>query len=451
MKRWTMALVAALIAALYVFAYRTTGPHLLQDSDTHVAIAKIRERGDPWSWFRGDWPLENHFYRPISTLVFELDNRLYADNAAGYGTTNAILCTLCVLLAFWFFREMTDRPLVATAATIVFAGWHLGPGLLMGTAIQLLLLGALVGGILRHGFRIRRWLPAVLVFLAAQTLLVDAIPLGARTLGWIPGRTATTMTVFCLIALAAYARYERLGARQAPRTLGPLDPPATRNTEARQAKGGVGWALLSVVATALALGSYEQAVMLPACLLAVACAFRWRGFRVRWGWQAPAWGLLVGYLVLRSAILPTQASGYQNQQLRFGPGVWLSLSDYVLPSLGTIPSLLSMTDMGFTLFLMATPYLAILAFARDFTAIAQARHRHGVLALAGWGMAFLAFLPMAWLNHFDHYHYWPLAMRALLVAVLGWIGLELLVTAWSPRGTSAPPRPDPAPGSLPRP
>ena len=445
-----MAWVLAFLAALFVLSHRSSSPLLLQDTDTHVAIAKIRERHDPMSWFRGDWPLENHFYRPVSTLVFEFDNAVYGDNAAGYGTTNALLCAVCVLLAFWFFRELTDRPALATVATLVFAEWHLNQASLMGRVMWLLLYAALIGGIVRHGLRVRLWLPAVLVFLAAIAQIYSAAPIGSRTIDWIPGRTATTMTVFCLLALAAYARYERLRAARPKPTPGPLDPPATRNTEVERAKGGVGWAILAIVATALALGAYEQAVMLPACLLAVACAFRWRGFLVRWGWQIPAWSLLVGYILLRAAILPAQASGYQNQQLRFGPGVLFSLIDYVMPSLGNIYGLFTMLDLGVLMLLMTRPYLSLLAVVSDVTTIVQAR-RHWVLALAGWGMAFLAFLPMAWLNQFDHYHYWPLAMRALLVAVLGWIGLELLVTAWSPRGTTAPPRPDPAPGSLPRP
>lgn len=445
-----MGLILAVLAAIFVFAHRASGPDLLQDSDTRVAIAKIRERHDPLSWFTGDWPLENHFYRPISTLVFEMDNRLYGDNAAGYGTTNALLCALCVLLTFWLFRELTDRPIIATVATLVFAEWHASRWNLTGRIFEILLFAALVGGILRHGIRVRQWLPAVLVLLAAQSQFLIAKSIGWRTIDWIPGRTATTMTVFCLIALAAYARYERLGSAPKKAAPGPLDPPATRNTDTRRARGGIGWALLAMVSTALALGAYEQAVMLPACLLAVACVFRWQGFRVRWGWQAPAWGLLVGYLVLRRMILPAENSGYQDQQLRFGPGVWLSLTDYVAPSINSIQSIATYFESGWEALLLGAPYLAVLAIARDATAVYQARRRW-ILAFAGWGMSLLAFLPMAWLNHFDHYHYWPLALRSLLVAALGWVGVELLVTAWSPRGTQAPPRPDPAPGSLPRP
>lgn len=443
-------MVLAIIAAIFVFAQRSSAPDLLRDTDTHVAIAKIRERNDPMSWFRGDWPLENHFYRPISTLVFEMDNRLYGDNPGGYATTNALLCALCVLLTFWLFRELTDRPMLATVATLIFVEWHVPRWNITGRIFEALLLVALVGGILRHGLRIRQWLPAVLVFLAAETTFLIAKPIGGRTLDWIPGRTATTMTVFCLIAMAAYARYERLGSIPKKKEPGPLDPPATRNTDLSRAKGGGGWAVLAMVSTALALGSYEQAVMLPACLLAVACVFRWQGFRVRWGWQAPAWALLVGYLVLRRMILPADNSSYQDQQLRFGPGVFMSLVDYICPAISSVQSLPTYFEMGWETLLMGAPYLAILAVMRDVNAFVQARRRW-VLALAGWGMSLLAFLPMAWLNHFDHYHYWPLALRSLLVAVLGWIGMELMVTAWSPRGTQAPPRPGPAPGSLPRP
>jgi hypothetical protein len=441
----------ALLSALWVWLHRSRSTELLVDSDTAFALAKIRERGNPWSWFGGDWPLENHFYRPISTLVFEADNALYGNWSIGYGWTNAILCALCVLLLFWFLRELTDEPGVSAGATVIFAYWHAWlPGL--SDVLRLVVVGVLIAGALRHGFNVRKYLPAALVLLAAANLLVGATPLAGRTLEWVPGRTALTMTVFCLAALAAYARYERQSAVRAQKAEpGPLDPPATRNTQVSAEPRGAGiWGVVAVLAAALALGSYEQAVMLPATLLGVAVAMRWQGYRVRWGWQFPFWALLVGYLFLRQALLPPTPSDYQDQQLRFGPGVFIAIADYIMPTLAAIPSFASSLDSGILLILTPGPWVFALAATRDIVAFIEARRRV-ILAATGWLLALLAFLPMAWLQPFDHYHYWPAALRSLLVAVLFGIGGRLCVIAWSPPGAQAPPRPDPAPGSLPRP
>src|SRR5207253_846466 len=122
-----------------------------------------------------------------------------------------------------------------------------------------------------------------------------------------PGRTASVMTLFALVAMAAYARYERIGAKQIDATLSPLDPPATKGT---QALGKVSrlhffWPVFAIIAGALAFGSYEQSVMLPATLFGVAMCMRLQRYRVRWAWQVPFWGLLIAYFAVRHAVLPS--------------------------------------------------------------------------------------------------------------------------------------------------
>jgi hypothetical protein len=404
------------------------------------------------SWFAGDWPLGNHFYRPVSTLAFEMDNRLYGDAAWGYGLTNVLLCVACTLLLFWFLRELTDRPVLTGAATFIFAAWQTGYEMPLATLADGLVLLAIVGGLWRHGFRIRAWAPAAFVALQVGVQLRMAEPLGYRTIGWLPGRTATVMTVFALLALAAYARYERLSAERRLPEPTPLDPPATRNTVVGvfKPRGTVLWVALSVVATLLAFGSYEQAVMLPAILLATAFTLRWQGYRVRWGWQGVFWATLAGYLVIRHKLVPSAPSGYQLQQFRTGPGVWLDLGNYLLPCFYHVATFRVWADALPVTLLTVQPWNAALAVVTDVVSIVQTRRRW-IFAFAGWGMSFLAFLPMAWVKPFEHYHYWPLALRSLFVATLGWIALELTASAWSPQTRQAPPRRDPAPGSLPRP
>ena len=90
---------------------------------------------------------------------------------------------------------------------------------------------------------------------------------------WLPGRTASVMTLFCLVAMSAYARFERFSARAA-------DPPRPTPDDVPKSKTAVVvdlpvrsrwvWFGVSVFAVTLALGSYEQAIMLPALLVATA-------------------------------------------------------------------------------------------------------------------------------------------------------------------------------------
>jgi hypothetical protein len=308
-KRWGIGFVLVLLACIPVLLARSTSPQLLQDSDTKELLRVIREEQNPLGWFVSDWPLRNHFYRPVSTLSFEMDNAVHGSVAAGYGLTNVLLAVGCILALFWVVRELTDSPGLATAAGLIFAIWHVGwqePLASIATWIAVLVAFA---GLFRHGFRLGYWWAAPLVwcFVADELLptgnLLDA---SQGIMHWLPGRTASTMALFALISLASYARYERLSAARSKPQPTPLDPPATKGTRAKEVAPRAPWlwAVLSVVALALSLGCYEQAVMLPSLLLSAAVALRLQGYRVRWGWQAAFWLILVGYLVLRRVLLP---------------------------------------------------------------------------------------------------------------------------------------------------
>lgn len=449
MKRWLGATLVAFLASLWVLLHRVTDASLLADTDTHVALEAIRARHQPLSWFAGDWPLANHFYRPISTLFFELDNALYGNWAPGYGWTNAILAALCTGLLGWFIRELTDRPVFAIVGTVLFA--HLqAPFLPITEILGLWALIAAVGGFLRHRFALRNWISAPLVISAVSTLVSVAYPL-ATALMWIPARTATSMTVFCLLAMAAYARYERVGADRTDPEITPLTPPATRSSRISVRQNPTWLMGIVLVSVALALGSYEQAVMLPACLLGIAVSFRLRGHSVRWKWQIGFWTLLFGYIALRTALVPSQLSRYQGQQVTFGLGMVFSLLTYILPALKSIYLSSSVAEFGLLeVWLLPTFWGTVQEVAAQAAAVYEARRR-AVFVVTGWALSLLAFLPMAFLKPFDHYHYWPLALRTVLITALAWVAVDLTVSAWSPRGSSTPPRPRPAPGSLPRP
>lgn len=452
MKKWVGAFGVALLASLYVLSQRASSPGLLSDSDTHVLLATIRQRNAPWSWFGGDWPLFNHFYRPIPTLTFELDNRLYGDAAWGYGLTNALLCATCTLLLFWFLRELTDRPWLAAASTVLFASWQTDQTSALTTGADWIMWTVLIGGICRHRLKVVNYLPAALVTLQLSNQLGDVVPIGPRTLGWLPGRTATVMTVFALVALASYARFERLGAERVKKPISPLDPPATRNTEQNSTdrKPAWGWIVLCLLGSAGALASYEQAVMLPALITVTAFTLQWRGFRVRWNWQFAFWGLLGAYVIFRHAVVPSDPSKYQLQQFRHGSGVLQSILEYAFPSLNVVwMSSVWISELPLTLITFG-PWKTLLLLATDISTFVAAR-RQWVLLLSGYALAVLAYLPMAWLKQFEHYHYLPLALKSLFVTMLGFLAWELAVSAWSPQTFQAPPRRHLAPGSLPRP
>ncbi|MBI5705671.1 MAG: hypothetical protein HZC36_01645 [Armatimonadetes bacterium] len=453
MKRWWIAFGFAVFGCLGILASRSSSPSLLADSDTAVLLEAIEARKAPLSWFAGDWPLGNHFYRPVSTLTFELDHALWGDNAAGFGLTNALLCALAVLALFWFLRELTESPFLAGTGSALFVLWTLDWGYTLVAYARWLALLPLIGLLLPK----RRPLDAILgagVAWFICTELFGMWPLQGRMIGWLPGRTASTVAVFALSAMAAYARYERLSAaRAAPPPPSPYDLPSYK-----RAAEPIGpsrapwlWAGFSAICVALALGCYEQAVMLPAALLGVALTLRWRGYRVRFGWQALFWGLLGGYLALRYSVLPHTASGYQQQQFRTGDGVTISLVSYLLPVyLAARAALRDLVDLGpITLFLGSGVNFYIGAIS-TWSAVWEAR-KQWILPLSGWAFSTLAFLPMAWLKHFEHYHYWPMALRSLMVVSLLPIAAETVKRALSPRAVQAPPRPSPAPGSLPHP
>lgn len=449
MSRWRLAWIPPILCCLAILIWRPIASGALQDSDTAFLLSKIRERNAPLSWFAGDWPLENHFYRPVSTLTFEFDNAIHGNAAGGYIWTNCLLVVGCILSLCWLVKELFDEPALVCIAGTAFGIWC-GPWQPDWLQLRLpvcLVIG--VVGLLRHGWRIDRWAPAVCVVAFLATELARP-PLYSRVAGWLPGRTASVMTVFVLIALAAYARYERCTAERRLPPPSPLDPPGRTRDASRRGRTRPAWPLLviALLATSLALGSYEQAVMLPALFVAVAYTLLWQGFRVRWKLLTPAFALLVGYLLLRHAVIPGGSSAYQKQQFRSGPGLWGDLLGYIFPGYADLNRFWISVQTGLEMLVVATPWLALFGFISNVVAYVAAT-RAWIVALAGWGMSLLAYLPMAWLKWFAHYEFLPYAFRAILVAGLAVLAVRLSVSAWSRPAIQSPPRLVPAPGSLP--
>lgn len=443
MKRWWPWLLIPLVFSVWVILTRATGASLLDDTDTAVLLANIRERGNPWSWFGGDWPLFNHFYRPVSTLFFEFDNAVWGNNAAGYGLTNAVLAGGCIWLCFWVVRELTDHPLTAGLATFIFGMAHM-KYVLLGSIFQWFWILALVSlaGLGRGKLRDRFWV--VLVAVGGCVFLADLVPgpmdIRFRIVDWLPGRTASVMTVFALVSVAAYARFERLGARVKEAGPTAMDLPATKGTVVAQAgRGNWIWAAVSAVGLLLAFGSYEQAVILPGILTGVLVWFAVQGRLVRWMNLAWIWGLLIGYLALRSAVVPSEVSGYQAQQLRSGAGLYNDLLVYLLPGFDTFILFLGSLEMGLLGLLTALPWvLGLMILGNLTTMVGLWRSRRRWWGLGALLMGFVASLPMAWLKFFAHYHYFPAVFYSLLIAVMVPVVLGWFFEALSPSPVQAP-------------
>ncbi|MBS1721992.1 MAG: hypothetical protein JSS66_03175 [Armatimonadetes bacterium] len=456
MKRWLPWLGVPVVVTVLLFFFRLPSAGPLKDTDTTALLEAIQKRHAPLSWFTGDWPLGNHFYRPVSTLIFELDQALHPGNPAAFGLTNVVLAVLCVWGVFWLFRELTETPWMTGLATGLFGVWHLwDTGPILGSVCWFM---ACVGwiGFLRGGWK--SLVPAALAtfvwaFTATQAAPVDMF--GWRVIGWLPGRTASTMTVFALAALACYARYERLTTRPVLKQPTALDVPATKGTEVARDPSPLARGLLltgALLGTALALASYEQAVMLPALLLGVAVWMMLKGRRPHWWPHVAFWLVLLGYLAVRAKFVPNSASGYQLQQFRNGPGVKMVLADYFLPGFNESSTLLLTLSGGVLMWLTAAPWTlsfsALGNVASWLTGWRQSLRPH---LLGSYALAAIAFLPMAWLQPFGHYHYWPSAFRALYFVCLFAAGLKVLANAVSLPSLQAPPRQSPAPGSLLRP
>lgn len=457
MKRWLAWFILPVLASVLIFLDRASGPHLLQDTDTAEILRVIRIEKDPWLWFQGDWPLRNHFYRPISTMTFEFDNWAFGDNTAGYGQTNALLVIFCVLALFWFVLEATRRPWLAGFSSALFGVWHLS-GTQAGMISKIFWIPVVAGviGLARSG---KKNLTASLVsILIGIYLLADFGPvysLHGRMVNWIPGRTASTMLVFVLIALAAYSRFDwqRAAGHQPKAT--PEDLPPTKGSETPPSAPLAGrwvWLALSLISFCFALGSYEQAIMVPAVIVALAVYWRTQHRRPDWIGLASFWVLLVVYLVVRAKIVPNETSGYQAQQFRWGPGALLDIGSYLLPSVSWFWSAWSALSVGLLMLLTPETWLSLLRGVGNLAVLgATAKDRDRWLIFAFLAISVLSFLPMAFLKMFEHYHAWPGAMRAVYMTALGALAFRLALSAVSLPSLQAPPRSDPAPDSLPHP
>src|SRR5262249_40051629 len=157
--------------------------------------------------------------------------------------TNATICLMCVFLLFWFLRELTERLDYSIGGAALYALWNAGPNsyywlsdLATLCAVVVLLVAFLPGRNFKSCL-----VPCLTVYFAHYELQGMA-QINGGMLTWLPGRTAGVMAVFCLLALASYARYERLSAQRLPPPEPlPFDPPATKGTVLRSEPPKAAW------------------------------------------------------------------------------------------------------------------------------------------------------------------------------------------------------------------
>ena len=456
MKRWTVAFVIVLLACTGIVMLHASGPIPAGDKDSLFILSAIKAKG-VWSWFRSDWPLGNGFYRPVTSLSFVLDSWLYHDSASGYGLSAAIYCALSILALFWLARELTNSAAYSVASAFLFALWHT-PFIIRWDWIAWTLAAAVfVVGFVRQGKHLGRYVVAALALSFIATELVGVhlheAPAGfySGVLHWLPARTATLMTLFALCSLAAYARHLRLNAHRDEKESSPLDLPATRTSRETEhdVKSSHWWLVLSACLLLFAFGSYEQAVMLPAVLFVVGIIFASNRYNVNWRVHLIFWSELLIYFVVRRAVLPAGISSYLSQQLRTGVTAYLSELNYVLPCTAYFAGWISQLSVGASVLLVGTFYSFPLQLSGNIAAYLSAFKNKTIMLT--WLASVLAFLPMAFLKPFSHYHYWAMSLRAIFVVLLSGAIWQMIVSAVSPQVVQAPQRLSPAPGSLHRP
>jgi hypothetical protein len=390
-----------------------------ENHDLRVLVGRLRDEGAPvWKWFASDWPLYNGFYRPIPTISVIADDVLFGDELNKYKIQNWIIGLLCSLLLFWLVWELFRDAALAAGSSLVFSYWQSGIDnlisgaihvrgavywLAFGTAVFVAIYGLAFG----KGARLKWLLVAGAIgylgreyALALQWTDVTQQPFDYRSIGWPVGRTATLMTMFALMSLASYCRFER-----------------TRSNL---------FAVLALIALILAFCSYEQAVVVPALLLGCAIALSLQTVRVRWLWHVVPWATLGLYLWLHLTHIEPD-SRYRKQAARGQSGglrdtlTWLFQSNRDLRFLKQIfePSI------GLAVFAMELYWKALFDLVANVCGLTIATRRwlpafFGLIAAVG------SYAPMAFQHPLSHYFHLPLAMRSIFVVALTFGCIEML-------------------------
>jgi hypothetical protein len=422
----------------------------LQDSfenlDTRIILQRLQQPHSIGGWFVGDWVLGNGFYRPLPSVLYQVDYWLWGENLLAWKWTNGLLATLNALLVVAFGWALSGRRDIALLGGFVFTYWQ--TGLLPEPPFWLGWVG-LSAGVL-WSWRVGDWRRGLLWGCVAFALVVELrfIPtlpdihlqsFAYRTVGWIPGRTATLMTLFALLALVGACLYARTG-----RLL---------------------WAGLGLLGFLGALLSYEQAVALPIlmalCGLSILLKQGGSGLSVplkqgaifvggdadatqaRTGetpvpqaaTQAHTGGtpvpralllpllclcLLIPYFVFYHANIPTDTQ-YHQQRLKRFTTLPATTFYWLVPTGREAITQLDVALIAPFNFAMPAFWLAQLGLVAYLVALREGlRKRLGGLGWVGWLGSLLAYAPLMPVLPLMHYYYLSGAFRAF------WAGILLL-------------------------
>jgi len=391
-----LALIVALNGGAVFYWHRDDG---LWDSfenlDVRAILARLEQPHQPLAWFIGDWVLGNGFYRPLPSLLYELDHRLWGRALLRYKWTNGLLSVACALLLVLWVLELSASRSLALLTGLIFTSWQ--TGLLQGLPSWLLWSGALLCAGLIWRFSGDRHSALVagcfVMVLGLELGFIPNLPdlhqasFAYRAMGWIPGRTATLMTLFALLSLWAYSRLCW--------------------------RGGWGWAALSVAGFAGALASYEQAIVLPLLMAGCGLAIRAQGGRFVWLPLALSLILLELYLWFYLSVIPTQTE-YHQQRLRRFYSLGMSLTHWLLPPLQGVLDQLNLLVDAPAAVIMPAFWQAWLLLGVYLVVLTQV-WRNPLVWLGLLGST-LAYLPLAPVIPLMHYYYLPAVFRALWIA-----------------------------------
>ena len=270
-----------------------------ENLDTRVILQRLQQPHSVWEWFVGDWVLGNGFYRPLPSMLYEWDYWLWGNRLLDWKWTNGLLATVNALVLVGAVYTLTRRQSVALIAGLAFTLRQTGFALPIPfwVGIALLIVGTAWGYLWGNWRRGVLWGAIALAF-TIDWNFVGGLPdihtqsFAYRAMGWIPGRTATLMTLFALLALWGAAGCARTGRAR--------------------------WAALAIGGFIGAMLCYEQFAALPLLMALAVWAVRPpRASAIRAGAVCLACLLLLApYAAFYRAHIPTQTQYHQQRVKR---------------------------------------------------------------------------------------------------------------------------------------
>ncbi len=377
-----------------------------ENHDLRFLLGVIRSEREPFKWFTSDWPLYNGFYRPITTLSFELDNWMFDVQLSKMKVTNWIVCTLCAFLLFWFVWELFRDVNLAFSVSLLFSIWQTGIHSFLPIDMLCVFLASFAvifafAYLRQDGWK---WISVfgLLIYLSQelQTIIggTDALnqTLFYRVELWPVGRTATLFALFALICLASYCRFER-----------------ERRTR---------WYCLSLVSLLLCFGCYEQAVVVAPALIGCAFMLRLQRVEVRWLFHLIPFLLTAVYLGLHRSFLNWE----HPYHLQAGKPLKSAFREYgywLFPNMKHIHLLGLPLDplIGAGALFYGPFWIAVVTIFSNAVSVLS-YWKNWKIVVFGLLMALGTYLPLGLQQNLAHYFYFSMMFRAIFV-----VGLMMIV------------------------